>query len=65
MMKDFEDKIIPGITHWNHSDFMAYFNSTSSGPGILAELLSAGLNVNGMAWHTCPAAIELEEVTLN
>ncbi len=65
VMKDFEDKIIPGITHWNHPDFMAYFNSTSSGPGILAELLSAGLNVNGMAWHTCPAATELEEVTLS
>jgi len=65
IMKDFEDKIISGITHWNHPDFMAYFNSTSSGPGILAELLSAGLNVNGMAWHTCPAATELEEVILN
>ncbi len=64
VMKDFEEKIIPGIAHWNHPDFMAYFNSTSSGPGILAELLSAGLNVNGMAWHTCPAATELEEVTL-
>ncbi len=65
VLNDFEEKIIPGITHWNHPDFMAYFNSTSSGPGILAELLSAGLNVNGMAWHTCPAATELEEVTLN
>ena len=65
VMKDFEENIIPGITHWNHPDFMAYFNSTSSGPGILAELLSAGLNVNGMAWHTCPAATELEEVTLS
>jgi len=65
VMKDFEEKIIPGITHWNHPDFMAYFNSTSSGPGILGELLSAGLNINGMAWHTCPAATELEEVTLS
>jgi aromatic-L-amino-acid decarboxylase len=62
---DFKEKIIPGITHWNHPDFMAYFNSTSSGPGILAELLTAGLNVNGMAWHTCPAATELEEVMVN
>jgi aromatic-L-amino-acid decarboxylase len=40
---------------------MAYFNSTSSGPGILAELLSAGFNANAMAWHTCPSATELEE----
>jgi aromatic-L-amino-acid decarboxylase len=59
------NKIMPGITHWNHPGFMAYFNSTSSGPGILADLLSAGLNVNGMSWHTCPSATELEELTLN
>jgi aromatic-L-amino-acid/L-tryptophan decarboxylase len=58
---DVNKKIMPGITHWNHPDFMAYFNSTSSGPGILAELLTAGLNVNGMAWHTCPSVTELEE----
>ncbi|UCH65630.1 MAG: amino acid decarboxylase [Ignavibacterium sp.] len=57
-------KIMPGITHWNHPGFMAYFNSTSSGPGILADLLSSGLNVNGMSWHTCPSATELEELTL-
>jgi aromatic-L-amino-acid decarboxylase len=54
-----------GITHWNHPKFMAYFNSTSSGPGILAELVSASLNVNGMLWKTSPSATELEEVTLN
>jgi aromatic-L-amino-acid decarboxylase len=57
-------KIMPGITHWNHPGFMAYFNSTSSGPGILADLLSAGLNVNGMSWHTCPSATELEKLIL-
>jgi aromatic-L-amino-acid decarboxylase len=62
---DVNKKIMPGITHWNHPDFMAYFNSTSSGPGILADLLSAGLNVNGMSWHTCPSATELEELTLS
>ena len=65
VFSDFEKIIMPGITHWNHPDFMAYFNSTSSGPGILAEMLSAALNVNGMAWKTSPAATELEEVTLN
>jgi len=65
VFSDFEKIILPGITHWNHPDFMAYFNSTSSGPGILAELLSAALNVNGMLWKTSPAATELEEVTLN
>ena len=65
IIADVNDKILPGITHWNHPDFMAYFNSTSSGPGILAELLTAGLNVNAMAWHTCPSATELEEKMIN
>ncbi len=64
VFSDIEKIIMPGITHWNHPDFMAYFNSTSSGPGILAELLCAGLNVNGMAWHTCPSATELEETMI-
>ena len=54
-----------GITHWNHPGFMAYFNSTSSGPGILAELLSAGLGVNGMLWKTSPAFTELEKSMMN
>ena len=63
-LKEIDDVIMKGITHWNHPDFMAYFNSTSSGPGILAELLSAGFNINGMAWHTCPSATELEETMI-
>lgn len=65
IINDFNKIIIPGITHWNHPGFMAYFNSTSSGPGILAELLIATLNVNGMLWKTSPSASELEEVTTN
>jgi aromatic-L-amino-acid decarboxylase len=64
VLKDVDNILLKGITHWNHPNFMAYFNSTSSGPGILAELLSAGLNVNGMAWHTCPSATELEEMMI-
>jgi aromatic-L-amino-acid decarboxylase len=63
IIDDFEKIIIPGITHWNHPGFMAYFNSTSSGPGILGELLIATLNVNGMLWKSSPSATELEEVT--
>lgn len=63
IIKDFEKIIIPGITHWNHPGFMAYFNSTSSVPGILGELLIATLNVNGMLWKSSPSASELEEVT--
>jgi aromatic-L-amino-acid/L-tryptophan decarboxylase len=65
IINDFEKIIIPGITHWNHPGFMAYFNSTSSIPGILGELLIATLNVNEMLWKTSPSASELEEVTTN
>jgi aromatic-L-amino-acid decarboxylase len=65
MMADFETIIMPGITHWNHPHFYAYFSNTGSVPGILAEMLIAALNVNGMLWRTSPAATELEEVTLD
>lgn len=65
ILEDFERKILPGITHWNHPGFMAYFAITGSGPGILGEMLTAGLNVNGMLWRGSPAATELEEVTLD
>jgi aromatic-L-amino-acid/L-tryptophan decarboxylase len=61
---DFERVIVPGITHWNHPGFFAYFAISGSGPGILAEMLSAGLNVQAMLWRTSPAATELEEVAL-
>jgi aromatic-L-amino-acid decarboxylase len=65
ILADFEQIIMPGITHWNHPGFFAYFGITGSGPGILGELLSAALNVNAMLWRTSPAATELEEVTLD
>jgi len=65
ILNDLNNIIMPGITHWNHPGFMAYFNSTSSGPGILGELLSGALNINGMIWKTSPASTELETVTLN
>ncbi len=65
ILADFDDKILPGITHWNHPGFMAYFAITGSGPGILGELLAAGLNANGMLWRSSPAVTELEEVTLD
>ncbi len=63
--QDFQKIILPGITHWNHPGFMAYFANTGSPPGILAELLTAALNVNVMLWRTSPSATELEEVTLD
>ena len=64
IFSDFERIILPGITHWNHPGFFAYFSITGSGPGVLAEFLSAALNVQAMLWRTSPAATELEEVTL-
>jgi len=65
MMRDFESVILPGITHWNHPRFFAYFSISGSAPGILAEALSAALNVNGMLWRTSPSATELEQLVLD
>ena len=62
---DFENHILPGITHWNHPGFFAYFSISSSIPGILAELLIAALDVNAMLWKTSPAATELEQLTMD
>ena len=60
ILDDFERIILPGITHWQHPGFLAYFANTASAPGLIAEILSASLNVNGMLWKTSPAATELE-----
>jgi aromatic-L-amino-acid/L-tryptophan decarboxylase len=65
VLRDFRDVILPGVTHWNHPDFFAYFAVTGSGPGILGEMLSAALNTNAMLWRTGPAQTELEERTLD
>ncbi len=64
ILRDVRDLLIPGITHWQHPGFFGYFSITASVPGILAEILSAALNVNGMLWATSPAATELEQVTV-
>jgi len=61
---DFERVLLPGVTHWNHPGFFAYFAITASEPGILAEFLSAALNQQAMLWRTSPVATELEEVSL-
>ena len=61
---DFERIVVPGLTHWNHPGFFAYFAITASAPGILAEFLSAALNQQAMLWRTSPAATELEDVSL-
>ena len=65
ILADVDRVIMPGMTHWNHPRFFAYFTSSGSAPGILGELLSAAFNVNSMLWQSCPAATELEQVTLD
>jgi aromatic-L-amino-acid/L-tryptophan decarboxylase len=62
---DFEEIIVPGLTHWNHPAFFGYFATSSSVPGIIAEMLSATVDVKAMLWKTSPAATELEEVVVD
>lgn len=57
---DFRRIMMPGITHWQHPAFFAYFPANSSPPSVLAEMLMSTLGVNGMMWQTSPAATELE-----
>ena len=61
---DVDRLLLPGLTHWNHPRFFAYFAITGSAPGILGALLEKALNVNGMLWRTSPAATELEQRVL-
>jgi aromatic-L-amino-acid/L-tryptophan decarboxylase len=65
VLRDLDEILLPGITHWNHPRFFAYFAISGSEPGILAEFLTAALNVNAMLWRTSPAATELEEVAVD
>ncbi|MHB1071379.1 MAG: pyridoxal phosphate-dependent decarboxylase family protein [Gemmatimonadaceae bacterium] len=65
ILRDIEQKIIPGITHWNHPGFFAYFSISASIPGILGELLAAALDTNAMLWKTSPAATELEQLAMD
>ncbi len=64
VLADFHSIIMPGITHWNHPRFFAYFPANNSAPSVLGELLAAGLGVNSMVWKSSPAATELEEVVM-
>ena len=65
VLRDLDQVLLPGLTHWQSPGFFAYFPSTGSEPGILAELLAAGLNQVGVLWRTSPALQELEELTLD
>jgi aromatic-L-amino-acid decarboxylase len=57
--------VLPGITHWNHPSFFAYFPSNTSYASILADVVASGLGVQGMSWQTSPAATEVEEVVMD
>ncbi len=59
-----EDDVLPGITHWNHPSFFAYFPSNTSFASVLADLLASGLGAQGMSWQTSPAVTEIEEVMM-
>jgi aromatic-L-amino-acid decarboxylase len=61
LMRDFDDILMPGITHWQSPNFFAYFPANTSPPSILAEMLAATLGTQCMIWETSPAAAELEE----
>ncbi len=64
IFQDFKEIILPGITHWQHPSWFAYFPANNSPPSVLAELLTAGIGAQCMVWQTSPAAAELEEVVL-
>ncbi len=61
---DFRKKIVPGMTHWQHPSWFAYFPANNSPPSVLAELLTAGMGAQCMIWKTSPAAEELEDVVM-
>ena len=65
MLRDVDEIIMPGITHWQSPSFFGFFPANTSGPAILGELLSAGLGVQGMLWLTSPACTELETHVLD
>ena len=65
VLEDLDRVLMPGLTHWQSPRFFAYFATTASEPGVLAELLIAGLNQVGILWRTSPALQELEELTVD
>jgi aromatic-L-amino-acid decarboxylase len=65
VLRDLDEILLPGVTHWQHPSFFAYFPSNASGPAILGDLLASGLGVQGMLWATSPAATELETHVLD
>ncbi|MBK1785517.1 pyridoxal-dependent decarboxylase [Prauserella cavernicola] len=65
VLADLDRAILPGLTHWQHPSFFAYFPANASGPAVLGDLLSSGLGVQGMVWATSPACTELESLVVD
>jgi aromatic-L-amino-acid decarboxylase len=65
VLADLDRVILPGLTHWQHPSFFAFFPASATGPSILGDLLASGLGVQGMLWATSPAATELETQMLD
>ena len=65
IFEDFQADVLPGITHWQHPNFLAYFPANSSPPSVLAEMLTATLGAQCMMWETSPAATEMETRVLD
>jgi len=65
LFDDFRELIVPGMTHWNHPGWFAYFPGNNSAPSILAEMLTAAMGAQCMSWATSPAATELEQVAMD
>ncbi len=61
IFEDFRNDILPGMTHWQHPSFFAYFPANSSPPSVLAEMLTATLGAQCMLWQTSPAATDTKE----
>ncbi|MBA4684675.1 MAG: aspartate aminotransferase family protein, partial [Planctomycetes bacterium] len=60
ILKDMDELVMPGLTHWQHPSWFAFFNANTSGPSLAADILSSGLAVQGMLWQTSPACTEVE-----
>ena len=65
LFDDFRRIIVPGMTHWNHPGWFAYFPCNNSPPSILGEMLTSAIGAQGMSWATSPAATELEQVVMD
>ncbi len=65
LFRDFRELVLPGMTHWNHPGWFAYFPCNNSPPSILGEMLTATMGAQCMSWATSPAATELEQVVLD